>query len=79
MATKTSPGFHDPTLLEFRGERPYDEQSPSTLLLPNGTAASYMDRQLGNAMTREVVVLWDAWLSQLRTAAATAKAKASAA
>lgn len=54
----------DPTLrvsmLEHRADRPYDEQDPSHLLLPNGTSADFTDRALGNAMARATLASWEA-------------------
>lgn len=47
-------------LLEHRYNRPYDEQTPSTLIHPNGTLACSYDRPLLNAMAREVLAAYDA-------------------
>lgn len=65
-ASLTSPAFHDPTELELRTDRPYDEQTASHLLLPNGTSADFYDRALGNAMVRAALPLWDEWCQQVR-------------
>lgn len=54
----TFTGFDDPTGLEFRGDKPYDEQTPSHLVMPDGSSVDFTDRPLGNALTRQVFAAW---------------------
>lgn len=44
--------------LEYRRERPYDEQSPGHLLMPNGSSVDSQDRPFMVAAAREVLHLW---------------------
>lgn len=51
---------HDPARWsEHRGDRPYDEQDPSTIRLPNGTRVASFDRGFLNAATREALNQWE--------------------
>jgi hypothetical protein len=43
--------------LEFRSDRPYDEQSPGHVHLPNGTTADSQDREFLGAAAREALIL----------------------
>lgn len=45
--------------LEYRGDRPYDEQTPGHWILPNGSVAASLDRGFLGAAGREVLRLWD--------------------
>lgn len=45
-------------IAERRYEKEYDEQSPSSLLLPNNTKCSSLSRTFNNAASAEVLRLW---------------------
>ena len=49
--------FADVLACEHRGERAYDEQDASHLMLPNGTIVASFDRPFLGAATREVLAL----------------------
>lgn len=46
--------------LEHRMDRPYDDASPSHLLMPNGSKVASFDRAFLGAAGREVLRLWEA-------------------
>jgi len=43
---------------ELRTDRPYDDQTPSHVILANGTLAGSFDRQLLNSMAAEALRQW---------------------
>lgn len=61
----------DVDALEFRGDKPYDEQTPATVLHPNGSLIRIGQRNddLAAAVTREVLTLHRAGTSWSRKAA----------
>lgn len=46
------------TKYEHRGQRPYDERDPSTLIMPNGSHVCSYDRAFLNVAARLVLELW---------------------
>lgn len=46
--------------IEHRPERSYDEQDPSTLVLPNGSHVASADRAFLASAAREVLAIHDA-------------------
>lgn len=47
------------TALEYRSDKPYDEQSVGHLIMPNGSVVGSIDRQFMNAADRYVLDAWD--------------------
>lgn len=47
--------YRDTTMLEHRGERAYDEQDASTLILPNGTLLASFHRPFMTVCARLVL------------------------
>lgn len=56
----------DRLIAERRFDRPYDEQSPATLLHPNGSAVCSSDRAFVGAA---LAVMYAAWRKQMGLAA----------
>jgi hypothetical protein len=47
-----------PLVAERRYDRPYDEQSPGTLFMPDGSKVCSFSRAFLNAASAEVLLLW---------------------